>query len=240
MAKIVSGCYICKHSMWDSEGCFCRRNGAHALAPIIGCEHQEVEQETDINSSYSEAKAAKNSLFGKCVSNQLDSLEQRVDELSEEYDAVLKTHGETLEEHLNRICDLEHLYEEILDDLCAMRDRLCKITDLLVGQDEFSHIFSNFCGNCIHAEMEDGLCTCSLSGEALDPDYASCSRFDPSFMHVGDRPDWMEKIRKDLTTPVEPTLGCKDCNCAKDGMCTKYNCSLGAICATPECFEPPF
>lgn len=203
------------------------------------------------------------------LSNQLDSLEQRVDELTEEYDAVLKTHGDTLEqhleriddldtvlathagkinthedmldEHLDRICDLEHMYESILDDICAMRDRLCKITDLLVGQDEFSHIFSNFCGNCIHAEMEDGLCTCALSGEALDPDYASCSRFDPSFTHVGDRPDWMEKIRKDLTTPSEPTEGCKDCKCAVDGMCVKYNCSLGAICATPECYEPtPF
>lgn len=219
----------------------------------------------------------------KEMSNQLDSLEQRVDELSEEYDAVLKTHSDALEqhskrienlddilathagkinnhtdalldhehklstlsadveEHLDRICDLEHMYEKVLDDLCAMRDRLCKITDLLVGQDEFSHIFSNFCGNCIHAEMEDGLCTCALSGEALDLDYASCSRFDPSFTHVDDRPDWMEKIRKDLTTPSEPTEGCKDCKCAVDGMCVKHNCSLGAICATPECYEPtPF
>lgn len=237
----------------------------------------------------------------KELSNQLDSLEQRIDELSEEYDAVLKTHGDTLEqhmerisdldtvlathagkinkhedtleelknqiedihkeydmifenhakrinmisdyleEHLDRICDLEHMYEKVLDDLCVMRDRLCKITDLLVMQDEYSHIFSNFCGNCIHAEMEDGLCTCALTGEALDPDYASCSRFDPSFTHVGDRPDWMEKIRKDMTTPSEPTEGCKDCKCAIDGMCVKYNCSLGAICATPECHEPtPF
>lgn len=225
-------------------------------------------------------------IHGK-LSNQLDSLGQRVDELSEEYDTVLKTHGDTLEqhknqiedihkeydmifekhadkinnhtdtlldhehklstlsedveEHLDRICELEHMYASILDDIFAMRDRLCKITDLLVGQDEFSHIFSNFCGNCIHAEIEDGLCICALSGEALDPDYASCSRFDPSFTHVGDRPDWMEKIRKDLTTPSEPTEGCKDCKCAVDGMCVKYNCSLGAICATPECHEPaPF
>lgn len=177
----------------------------------------------------------------KELSNQLDSLEQRADELSEEYDAVLKIHGDTLEVHIDRICDLEHLYEKVLDDLCAMRDRLCKITDLLVGQDEFSHIFSNFCGNCIHAEMEDGLCSCALSGEALDPDYASCSRFDPSFTHVGDRPDWMEKIRKDMTTPSEPTEGCRDCKCAVDGMCVKYNCSLGAICATEGYYEPtPF
>ena len=177
----------------------------------------------------------------KCLENKYRTLDETQDDLIEEYDATLKAHGDTLEEHLDRICDLEHLYEKILDDLCVMRDRLCKITDLLVMQDEFSHIFSNFCGNCIHAEMEDGLCTCALTGEALDPDYASCSRFDPSFTHVGDRSDWMEKIRKDMVTPSEPTEGCKDCKCAVNGMCVKYNCSLGAICATPECHEPtPF
>lgn len=195
-------------------------------------------------------KAARNAVYGKSVemSNQLDSLEQRVDEFTEEYDTVLARHAckinnheDSLEEHLDRICDLEHLYERVLDDLFAMRDRLWKITDLLVMQDEFSHIFSNFCGNCIHAEMEDGICTCALTGEALDPDYASCSRFDPSFTHINERPDWMEKIRKDMSTPSEPTEGCKDCKCAVDGMCVKYNCSLGAICATQECYEPaPF
>lgn len=227
MERIVTGCYICKYGMWDSEGCFCKLNGAHALAPSIGCECQKVEQETDNNSSYLEEKAAKNSLFGKCASNQLDpdfcefgkcpyydkfcdhtlqdkrecaylphdtasnqldSLEQRIDEFTEEYDTVLSTHAgkindhtDALEEHLDRICDLEHLYEKILDDLCAMRDRLCKITDLLVMQDEYSHIFSNFCGNCAHSKLEDGIYACELSGEIIDPDSASCSMFEPPF-----------------------------------------------------------
>ncbi len=158
------------------------------------------------------------------------------DELIEEYDATLKTHGDTLEEHLDRICDLEHMYASVLDDLCAMRDRLCKITDLLVGQNSHAHIFSNFCGNCMHAEMKDGICACELSGEIVDPDSASCSLFDPSY----ESRKWFENMKKTMTTPSEPTAGCKDCNHAKDGMCTKYNCSLGAICATPECFEPPF
>lgn len=166
------------------------------------------------------------------------------DDLIAEYDETLKTHGDTLEEHLERICDLEHMYENVLDDICAMRERLCKIserlckiTDLLVGQNNHAHIFSNFCGNCIHAEMKDGICACELSGEIVDPDSASCSLFDPSY---ASNPEWFENMKKTMTTPAEPTTGCKDCNCAKDGMCTKYNCSLGAICATPECFEPPF
>lgn len=173
-------------------------------------------------------------------------LSNQLDESMEEYDAVLKTHGDTLEEHLERICELEGLYENMLEDLCVIRDRLCKITDLLVGQDEHAHIFSNFCGNCIHAEMNDGICTCELSGEIIDPDSASCSLFDPSFTYVGkepqsERPDWLEKIRKTMTTPSEPSEGCKDCKHAKNGMCVKHNCSLGAICATPECYEPyPF
>lgn len=185
----------------------------------------------------------------ECVSDVLVQLTKRQRELSNqldesmvEYDAVLKTHGDTLEEHLDRICELEGLYEHMLEDLCAIRDRLCKITDLLVGQNEHAHIFSNFCGNCIHAEMKDGICTCELSGELIDPDSASCSLFDPSFTYVGkeprdERPDWLEKIRKTMTTPSEPSVGCADCKHARNGMCVKYNCSLGAICATPECHE---
>lgn len=138
---------------------------------------------------------------------------------------------------LDRIYNLERMYVSILDDLCAMHERLCKITDLLVGQNKHAHIFSNFCGNCINAEMKDGICTCELSGEIIDPDSASCSLFVPSYTS---NPIWFENMKKTMTTPSEPTAGCKDCNHAKDGMCTKYNCSLGAICATPECFEPPF
>ena len=172
-----------------------------------------------------------------------DTLEQHMERI-EDTDTVLAKHAykinkhtDTLEEHLERICDLERMYESVLDDLYAMRERLCKITDLLVGQNAHAHIFSNFCGNCIHAEMKDGICACELSGEIVDPDSASCSLFDPSYTS---NPEWFENMKKTMTTPAEPTAGCKGCNCAKDGMCTKYNCSLGAICPTPECFELPF
>ncbi len=211
------------------------------IIEFVNATADDVEQLKDFIYNDEDPEGYSHYKLVKETAQRVFDLNLRLEGYVEEYDAVLKTHGDTLEEHLDRICDLEHMYEKVLDDLCAMRDRLCKITDLLVGQDEFSHIFSNFCGNCIHAEMEDGLCTCALSGEALDPDYASCSRFDPSFTHIDDRPDWMEKIRKDMTTPSEPTEGCKDCKCAVDGMCVKHNCSLGAICATPECYEPtPF
>lgn len=139
------------------------------------------DPEVDINSLYPEAKAAKNSMYGKCASNQLDSLEQRVDELSEEYDAVLKTHGDTLEEHLDRICELENDYANIIEDLCIMKERLCKITSLITDSDKYAHIFENFCGNCTHSKTTDGIYACELSGEIIDPDSASCSMFEPPF-----------------------------------------------------------
>lgn len=216
------------------------------------------EPKVDINSSYLKAKAAKNSIFGKCASNQLDDevpegfhrtpfglmpnslfhpdndylkedasreqiiefanataddveqlkdfiyngedpegyshyklvkeTAQRVFDLNlelenyiEEYDATLKAHGDTLEEHLDRICELENMYENVLEDLCVMKERLCKITSLITDSDKYAHIFENFCGNCTHSKTTDGICTCNLSAEIIDPDSASCSMFEPPF-----------------------------------------------------------
>lgn len=204
-----------------------------------------IHGETD---TYATRKAVKDSVYGKTVkdmSNQLDYLERvfkgfakTQDDLIEEYDETLKTHNDYIEKCFDRICSLEHIYEDSLDGLREMRERLCKITDLLVEQDKYVHIFSDFCGNCIHAEMKDGICACELSGEIVDPDDSSCVMFESSYTS---NPEWFENMKKTMITPAEPTAGCIDCNCAKDGMCTKYNCSLGAICATPECHEPiPF
>lgn len=228
------------------------------------------EPKVDINSSYLEAKTAKNSMFGKCASNQLDDeapegfhrtpfglmpdclfhpdndylkedasreqiiefanataddveqlkdfiyndedpegychyklvkeTAQRVFDLNlklenyiEEYDAVLKTHGDTLEqhlerindfdtvlarhackinmisdyldEHLDRICNLEHLYDQLISKICAIEQ----------------HRGSDFCGNCTYSKTTGGICTCELSGEIVDPDSASCSMFEPPF-----------------------------------------------------------
>ena len=243
MERIVTGCYICKHSMWDSEGCFCKLNEEHPLAPSIGCDRQEVEEKPDINSSYPEQLLKKsnqlddtndavpegfhrtpfglmpNSLFhlfhpdndylkedasreqiiefANATADDVEKLKdfiyndedpegyshyklvketaQRVFDLNlklenyvEEYDAVLKTHGDTLEEHLDRICNLEHLYEQLISKLCAIE----------------LHNGSNFCGNCTHVNKyraEDGIYACELSGEIVDPDSASCSMFEPPF-----------------------------------------------------------
>ena len=117
---------------------------------------------------------------------------QTQDDLIAEYDVTLKTHGDTLEqhmtyieglseEHLDRIHELESMYESAIEDIYAIKERLCKITDLLVGQCAYAHIFSNFCGNCIHAEIKDGIYACELSGEIVDPDDSSCSMFEPPF-----------------------------------------------------------
>lgn len=203
MEKVVTGCYICKHSTWDSEGCFCKLNGAHPLAPSIGCDSQEVEQKPDINSSYPERLIK--------VPNQLDSLtervdnsfknygvvlinlEQRVDELSEEYDAVLKTHGDTLEQHMERITINEGNIDSISADVEDLQRKVYQIYRFLNSvdpdffakiQDEMMHKGSNFCGNCTHANKcraEDGIYACELSGEIVDPDSASCSLFELPF-----------------------------------------------------------
>lgn len=145
------------------------------------------EPEVDINSSYMEAKAAKNSMlnihaFGIYASNQLDSLEQRVDELSEEYDAVLKTHGDILATHAGKInahtdalVEHEHKLSTLSEDVsinegnieslcCDMEDLQRKVYQIYRFlssvdpdffakiQDEMSHKGSNFCGNCTHCD----------------------------------------------------------------------------------------
>ena len=73
-----------------------------------------------------------------------------------------------LDEHLDRICNLEHLYEQLISKLCATEQ----------------HTGSNFCGNCTHVNKyraEDGIYACELTGEIVDPDSASCSEFEPPF-----------------------------------------------------------
>lgn len=185
MEKVVAGCYICKHSAWDSEGCFCKLNGAHALAPTIGCDRQEVEQKPDINSSYPKQLLRE--------SNKLDSLEQRVDELSEEYDAVLKTHGDTLEQHMEQIEINEGNIESLCSDVEDLQRKLYEIyrfldyvdTDFFAKvQDKMAHKGSDFCGNCTHVNKcraEDGIYACEFTGEIVDPDDSSCSMFEPPF-----------------------------------------------------------
>lgn len=182
----------------------------------------------DINSSYPErlfkesnqvddesSKTVKNSLHGKCASNQLDlltervdnsfknygvvliNLEQRVDELSEEYDTVLKTHGDTLEQHTERITINEGNIDSISADVKDLQIKVAAIYQFINSaapgtffkiieelknmETEKVHNGSNFCGNCIHANSRDGICTCALNKGFVDPDDSSCEWFEPPF-----------------------------------------------------------
>lgn len=112
-------------------------------------------------------QCAREDAYIQCIrqSNQLDSIRAKLEQLDDV------------------VHELQNQFESYLEDMCAMRERICKITEYIVGTDTHAHIFSNFCGNCIHAEMNT-ICTCDLSGEIIDPDDASCSMFDPSFTHV--------------------------------------------------------
>lgn len=229
------------------------------------------EPKVDISSSYPEAKAAKNSLYGKCASNQLDDevpegfhrtpfglmpdclfhpdngylkedasreqiiefanataddveqlkdfiyndedpegyshyklvkeTAQRVFDLNlklenyvEEYDAVLKTHGDTLEQHKERITNNEGNIDALCSDMEDLQEKVYQIYRFLNSvapeffakiQDEMSHKGSDFCGNCTHCDHgkqgDDTVYVCELSGEIVDPDSASCSMFEPPF-----------------------------------------------------------
>lgn len=139
-------------------------------------------------------------------SNQLDSLEQRVDELSEEYDAVLKTHGDTLEEHEHKLSTLsedvsinEGNIDAISFDVEDLQRKVAAIyqfinstapgtffkimEELKSAEKENIHNGSNFCGNCTHCKKysDDTVYICTLSHGFVDPDDSSCSMFEPPF-----------------------------------------------------------
>lgn len=127
-------------------------------------------------------------------STQLDALEQRVDELSEEYDTVLKTHGDTLEEHLERLSVLEEHIKCIMD---------------YINSKETEHTGSNFCGNCIHYHGDCNIPICKLTGEIVDPDDASCAKYKDSFKSY-DRLDYEKPDREECRHCVKPD--CSGCS----------------------------
>lgn len=126
------------------------------------------------------------------------------DDLIEEYDATLKTHGDTLGSHLETLQDYHEritINEDNIDCISAdvgdLQRKVYQIYEFLnsVDPDFFTkieeqihseppkHNCSNFCGNCSHVShtAPDGLWRCILSGEPIDPDDSSCSLFEPPF-----------------------------------------------------------
>lgn len=119
------------------------------------------------------------------------------DELIEEYDATLKTHGETLEDHHERITINEGNIDAISSDVEDLQRKVYQIYQFLnsVDPDFFAkieeqihseppkHNCNNFCGNCAHVShtAPDEMWRCILSGEIVDPDDSSCAMFEPPF-----------------------------------------------------------
>ena len=260
------------------------------------------EPKVDTNSSYLEAKAAKNSLFGKCVSNQLDDevpegfhrtpfglmpdclfhpdndylkedaskeqiiefanataddveqlkdfiyndedpegyshyklvketaqrifdLELRVDELSEEYDAVLKTHGDTLEQHLERIEDLD-------DILATHAGKINNHTDSLL---EHEHKLSTLSEDV--SINEGNIDALASDVEDLQRKVYQIYRFLNSV-----DPDFFAKIQDEMSH--KGSNFCGNCTHSKttDGI---YACELSGEIVDPDSascsmFEPPF
>ena len=144
------------------------------------------KSKVDADSSYSK------------LSNQLDYLEsvfkgfaKTQDDLIEEYDVTLKTHGETLQDHHERITINEGNIDNISSDVEDLQRKVYQIYQFLnsvdpnffakIQDEKFIHKGSNFCGNCTHAESKDGICTCMINREVTDPDASSCEWFEPPF-----------------------------------------------------------
>ena len=150
----------------------------------------------DVDSSYSK------------LSNQLDYLERAFkgfaktqDELIEEYDATLKIHGDTLEDHHERITMNEGNIDSISSDVEDLQRKVAIIYQFINSvapgtffkvMEEFKrvekeniHNGSDFCGNCAHCDHgkqgDDTIYICTLSHGFVDPDDSSCSHFEPPF-----------------------------------------------------------
>lgn len=235
--------------MSEPEVTYCKSDAdlIHGLVDSAG--------KTDTDSSYSQRKAEKNSMYGKTVeemSNQLDTkssrpnqfgidfceadccpywdkycdhtlqdkhmcpylphdtdsnikyLEQAFaefaktqDELIEEYDATLKTHGDTLEQHKERITINEGNIDGISSEVEDLQRKVYAIYQFLnsAAPDFFfnlseeikknMHKGPDFCGNCTHCDHgkqgDDTVYVCDLSAEIVDPDDSSCVMFEPPF-----------------------------------------------------------
>ena len=79
---------------------------------------------------------------------------------------------------------LDILRHNIDTSLNEINERLCKLEHIIdhFVLPDFRHIGSDFCGNCIHHQMEEDIPTCSLTGELCDHDDASCAMYQDSYI----------------------------------------------------------
>lgn len=121
------------------------------------------------------------------------------DDLIEEYDATLKTHGDILKDHKERITINEGNIDAISSDVEDLQRKVAAIYQFLnsVAPGTFFEIMeslkkvekenipngSDFCGNCTHCEKhsDDTVYICTLSHGFVDPDDSSCAHFEPPF-----------------------------------------------------------
>lgn len=117
------------------------------------------------------------------------------DDLIAEYDETLKTHGETLEDHHERIIINEGNIDSLTSDVEDLQRKVAVIYQFINStapgtffkkiEKENAHNGSDFCGNCAHCHRgkqdDDTIYVCDLTKEFLDPDESSCSMFEPPF-----------------------------------------------------------
>lgn len=123
------------------------------------------------------------------------------DDLIEEYDATLKTHGDTLEDHMERITINEDNINAISSEVEDLQRKVAAfyqfintaapgaffkiLEELKRVEKENVHNGSDFCGNCTHCvhgkQGDDTVYICTLSHGFVDPDDSSCSHFEPPF-----------------------------------------------------------
>lgn len=158
----------------------------------------------------------------KELSNQLDSLEQRVDELSEEYDTVLKTHGDTLEQHKNQIEDIHKEYDMIFEKHAG------KINDHTDALLEHEHKLSTLSEDVsINEGNIESLCS---DVEDLQRKVYQIYRFLNSV-----DPDFFAKVQDEMSHNGSNFCGnCIHCDLGKQGDDEVYVCELSAEIIDPD------
>lgn len=157
----------------------------HTLQDKHGCAHLPHDTAADI----------------KYLEQTFTEFAKTQDELIEEYDATLKTHGDTLEDHMERITINEGNIDAISSEVEDLQRKVAAfyqfintaapgtffkiLEELKKVEKENVHNGSDFCGNCVHCDHgkqgDDTVYICTLLHGFVDPDDSSCAHFEPPF-----------------------------------------------------------